>query len=59
MSYQNIEIDGIDFRDAPDFVDAFISYAEHKDGTPLTDKELDELNEDGQFVYERVLDKIY
>jgi hypothetical protein len=59
INYQNIEIDGIDYRDYPDFVDAFISYAEYEDGTELTDSELDALNENGDFVYEQVINKIY
>ena len=41
---ENIEVDGIDTRDYPDFVDAFISYAE-MDGVELTDEQLDELND--------------
>lgn len=45
-------------RDAPDFVDAYISYAT-RNGVPLTDEELDELNEDSQFVYECVINRIY
>lgn len=59
INYQNIEIDGIDYRDYPDFVDAFISYAEYEDGTELTDSELDVLNENSDFVYEQVINKIY
>jgi hypothetical protein len=39
----SIEIDGVDPNDRPDFADAYISYAEYEDGTPLTDGELDEL----------------
>jgi hypothetical protein len=41
----NVELEGIDMHlsDYPKFCDAFISYAEYKDGTPLTDTELDAL----------------
>ena len=39
----SIEIDGVDPSDRPDFADAYISYAEYQDGTPLTDGELEEL----------------
>ena len=39
----SIEIDGVDPSDRPDFADAYISYAEYEDGTPLTDGELEEL----------------
>ena len=47
----DIEIDGIDTRDYPDFCDAFISAAVWNDtGEPLTDEELDALmdSEDGR-----------
>lgn len=59
VNYQSIEIEGIDYNDAPDFVDAYISYAEYEDGTELTDLELDALNEDSSFVYDCVINKIY
>lgn len=51
----NIEFDGIDPKDRPDYSDAFIQSAEI-DGRPLTDEELDELNEDRDFVHEKLLD---
>lgn len=42
----NISVDGIDRRDHPDYVDAYISYAEWKQtGVPLTDAELYMLEE--------------
>lgn len=56
---QNIEIDGIDTRDYPDFCDAFICYAEHEDGTELNENELNELNNNQDFVYNLVLNKIF
>jgi len=46
MRFKNIVIDGADFNDHPDYVDAYVSYAEHPNGDPLTDRELDKLNED-------------
>lgn len=54
----NIELDGIDHRDYPDFCNAYISYAEYK-GKPMTDKQLDRLNDDRDFVYEQVINKIF
>jgi hypothetical protein len=51
----NIEIDGIDTKDYPDFCDAYISSADY-DGVPMTDKQLDELNEDGDYVYGHIMD---
>jgi len=50
---KHIEVDGIDHSDAPDFSDAYISYAEY-DGRKMTDEEIDQLNEDSDFVYESV-----
>jgi hypothetical protein len=41
----NIEIDGIDTRDYPDFTDAFIVSADY-DGEAMTDAQIDKLNED-------------
>tara|TARA_B110000037_G_scaffold49347_1_gene60589 strand:+ start:1304 stop:1516 length:213 start_codon:yes stop_codon:yes gene_type:complete len=51
----NIEIDGIDTKDYPDFCDAYISSADY-DGVPMTDEQLDELNEDGDYVYGHIMD---
>ena len=39
----SLEIENVDPRDYPDFCDAYFSYAEYTDGTPLTDDELIEL----------------
>jgi len=55
---ENIDLDGIDTRDYPDFCDAYICYAE-KDGRPLTEDELDRLNEDRDLVYDCVIDKLF
>ena len=51
----NIEVDGIDYRDYPDFCDAYIASA-YYDGKPMTDEQLDELNEDGDYVYGHIMD---
>lgn len=42
----NLEIEGVDTKDYPDFCDAFFAYGERLDGTPLTDDELIKLGED-------------
>lgn len=56
----DVEVEGVDYSDAPDFCDAFISRAWWKDGTELSDNELDLLNEEhGEFVYEKIVDHIY
>jgi len=51
----NIEMDGIDTKDYPDFCDAFISSADYN-GVPMTEEQLDELNEDGDYVYGHIMD---
>ena len=51
----NIEMDGIDTKDYPDFCDAFICSADY-DGVPMTEEQLDELNEDGDFLYANIMD---
>jgi len=56
---QEITVEGVDRRDYPDFVDAFVSSAEWDDGKPLTDAELTDLNDNySDFVYEYVMDNI-
>lgn len=54
----DIEWDGIDHGDAPDYCDAFIVSAKI-DGADLTEAELDELNEDSQLVYELLMKHLY
>ncbi len=54
----NIEVQGIDYRDYPDFVDAYIGYAEY-DGKEMTDEQLDEINDDYDFVYSCVTDFLF
>lgn len=44
LNLNSITIDGINSKDYPDFVDAYIDYAEWNDGLNLSDVELDELN---------------
>lgn len=54
VNYGSIEIDGVDSNDYPDFVDAYVAYAEFEDGTPLSEEELyqltDELYESGELA---------
>lgn len=54
----NVQVEDIDRNDAPDYVDAYISYAEY-DGEPMTDEQIEELNQDGHFVYEAVMRRLY
>lgn len=54
----DVEVDGIDTRDYPDFSDAFIASATYK-GRPMSDSELDRLNSDSDFVYAAVESHLY
>jgi hypothetical protein len=47
---RSLELEGVDRRDYPDFCDAYFSYAEYEDGTPLNDEELEELTEEYDYV---------
>jgi hypothetical protein len=42
----SIEVEGVNSWDSPDFADAYITYAEFMDGTPLDDDELVQLEQD-------------
>lgn len=53
-----IEVDGIDTTDYPDFCDAFISYAEY-DGVEMTEEQLENLNEDYDFVYDSIINQLF
>lgn len=54
----DIEVDGIDRSDYPDFCDAYIASAQY-DGREMTEEELNELNKDSSFIYEQVEKRIY
>lgn len=54
----DVELDGIDYRDAPDFCDAYIASASY-DGRDMTEAELDVLNNDGDYVYSCVESHLY
>ena len=54
----NIEFGDINYKDAPDFCDAFICSADY-DGTSMTEEQLLEINEDPDFVYEKLEDYLY
>ena len=54
----NITFDDIDYDDYPDFVDAFIGSAEY-DGEPMNECQVDEINEDSDFVHEELMAYLY
>ena len=55
---EDIKIEDIDYKDAPDFCDAFIASATIN-GHDATDEELDELNDDSEFVFACVEKYLY
>ena len=52
INIKSIEVAGVDTKDYPDFVDAYMTYAEWEDGTPLTEGELDEVANSGEYSSE-------
>ncbi len=54
----NIEFDDVDSEDYPDFVDAFIAGADYN-GEEMTYYQLDRLNEDKDFVYEKLMEHLF
>ncbi len=54
----NIEFDCIDHKDYPDFCDAYISNA-YYDGIEMNDEQLEELNDNREFVYEKLMNKLF
>lgn len=55
------EVENVNMSDSPDFVDAFISKAYLHDGRvsrELTDEELEKLNENREFIYEKIAEQI-
>jgi hypothetical protein len=56
----SVTVQDIDFKDYPDFCDAFIESAVWEDtGEALTDDELDQVNEDGTLRWDAVHSAIY
>jgi len=54
----NIVFDGVNNSDYPDYSDAFIVSAEYE-GEPLTESQLDMLNEDSELVYELLTNNLH
>ena len=54
----NVKIDGIDYRDYPDYCDAFIDSADY-DGEEMTDEEIDLLNDNYELVRELVWESLH
>ena len=58
ISYGTLELDGIDYNDAPDFCDAYFCYGEYTDGTEIEDEVLEELSS-SDAKYEFIYNKVY
>jgi hypothetical protein len=55
----NMEFEGVDFSDYPDFVDAFLTAADYN-GKELTEEQIDYLNDEHyEFVNESVFDSLF
>ena len=55
----DLEVDGVDPRDYPDFSDAYFSYASYEDGTLLTEDELNQLTDvAGNVLWEMAFDRM-
>ena len=56
----SLQVENVDPRDYPDFCDAYFSYGEYADGTPLTDDDLIELGTvAGDTLNERAHDSLH
>ena len=54
-----MEFEGVDFKDYPDFVDAFLVAADY-DGKEMTEEQIDYINDEHyDFVNEQVYDSIF
>lgn len=58
INYSSLELDGIDYNDAPDFCDAYFCYGEYTDGCELEDSVLEELS-CGDYKYEHIYNTVY
>lgn len=54
----NIVFDGIDKNDHPDYCDAYIVSADYN-GVEMNDDEIEELNNNSEFVHEQLLKQLY
>lgn len=54
----NITFGDVDYSDAMRFTDAHIDSADY-DGQAMTEEQLNEINEDYDFVHEKLIEHIY
>jgi len=56
----DLEVDGVDSRDYPDFSDAYFSGGCYEDGTDLTEDELDRLSDlASDVLWEMAFDRLH
>ena len=59
INWRSLEFDGINPKDYPDFSDAYVTYAEYADGTPLSESEIEKMEyEQSDEVYDALMDYI-
>jgi len=57
MKITNIEFDGIDHNDYPDYCDVYIVSCEI-DGKPASDEEVEVINKDAELVYNLFIENL-
>lgn len=55
---ENIEFEGIDHADYPDYCDAYIASADY-DGQDMNAEQIEELNNDSSFVYDELMKQLF
>lgn len=56
----SVELEGVDTKDYPDFVDAYVSAANYVSGQPLSDDELENLNTNhAEYVQQKAHEKYF
>ncbi len=58
LKITNIEVEGVDLNDYPDFSDAYISNADYE-GEQMTNEQIEQINQDSEFVYNSVLNYLF
>jgi hypothetical protein len=59
INWRSLEFDGINPKDYPDFSDAYVTYAEYADGTPLSESEIEKMEYEQQDeVYDALMNFI-
>lgn len=53
----NIEFGGVNHKDAPDYSDAYVLSADYN-GVPMNANQLNDINENAQFVHDKLMDHL-